>query len=255
MKAPTPRAETAGPRRPAGYISARPPAPMKHVPNALTLARIVAAPAVIALLLAGTLVTQVAALVLFVLGAISDGLDGAIARKYGIQSRLGRFLDPLADKVLVLGTLATFPFLPNPEAWSDHRTLADLVPWWAIGLIAARDLAVTALRSWAEARGRAIQTSYAAKLKTTVQLTFIISVMVFLVLAQLVRFEGWVGAVGHGAGAVLYSPVTFVLLLVTVFLTLWTGALYFRGLRAPGPPPEAPGAPPAPRPLPHQQPA
>jgi CDP-diacylglycerol--glycerol-3-phosphate 3-phosphatidyltransferase len=221
---------------------------MKHVPNALTLGRIVAAPAVIVLLLSGTLVTQLAALVLFILAAISDGLDGAIARKYGIQSRLGRFLDPLADKILVLGTLATFPFLQNPAAWADAPTLAALVPWWAIGLIAGRDLAVTALRSWAEARGRAIQTSYAAKLKTTAQLTFIIAVMLFLVLARLVRFEGWVGAVGQVAGDVLYSPVTFGLLLVAVALTLWTGALYFRGLRAPGPPADPP---PAPRP--HQQ--
>lgn len=229
---------------------------MKHVPNALTLGRIVAAPAVIALLLAGTLTAQLVALVLFIAGAISDGLDGAIARRYGIQSRLGRFLDPLADKVLVLGTLATFPFLRNVPAWADAPTLGELVPWWAIGLIALRDVAVTALRSWAEARGRPVQTAYAAKVKTTVQLTFIIAVMVFLVAAQLVRFDGFAGTVGRLAGDVLYSPATFVLLLVTTFLTLWTGALYFRGLRPPpaAPPGAAPGAPSDPRPVSHQQP-
>jgi CDP-diacylglycerol--glycerol-3-phosphate 3-phosphatidyltransferase len=198
---------------------------MKHVPNALTLARIAITPVFLVLLLSGTLVGLAVALVLFIAGAISDWLDGAIARRYGVGSRLGQFLDPLADKVLVLGAFFAFLFLP-PDALG--RTLHE--PWWwaPVIVIALRDVAVTALRSWAERRGRPVQTAHAAKIKTAVQLTFLIAVQVFLVGAALYPLEGWVGEVGRFAAAVLYSPVPDVLLLVTAALTLWTGALYFR---------------------------
>ena len=84
-----------------------------------------------------------------------------------------------------------------------------------------------ALRAWTERRGRSIQTRYTAKLKTAVQLTFLIAVLVFLAASKLARFDGWVGDLGAFASAVLYSPATDVLLLVTVVLTLWTGARYF----------------------------
>jgi CDP-diacylglycerol--glycerol-3-phosphate 3-phosphatidyltransferase len=197
---------------------------MKHLPNALTIARIAVTPVFLVLLLSGTLTGQLVAAVLFILAAITDWLDGKVARRYGTGSRLGQFLDPLADKVLVLGAFFAFLFLPADEA---GNRLAESWWWWAVGLIALRDVAVTALRAWAERRGRSIQTRYAAKLKTTVQLTFLIAVQVFLVASKLVRFDGWAGELGAFATSVLYGPVTDVLLLVTVVLTLWTGARYF----------------------------
>lgn len=197
---------------------------MKHLPNALTIARIAVTPVFLVLLLSGTLTGQLVAAVLFILAAITDWLDGKVARHYGVRSRLGQFLDPLADKVLVLGAFFAFLFLPADAA---GQRLAEPWWWWAVGLIALRDVAVTALRAWAERRGRSIQTRYAAKLKTTVQLTFLIAVLVFLVASKLVRFDGWVGELGALASSVLYGPVTDVLLLVTVVLTLWTGARYF----------------------------
>ncbi len=198
---------------------------MKHLPNVLTASRIAVTPVFLVLLLGGTLTGQAVAVALFIAGAITDWLDGRLARQYGAGSRLGQFLDPLADKVLVLGAFFALLFLP-PDALG--RRLHEGWWWWAVSLIALRDVAVTALRSRAERRGQALQTSYAAKVKTTVQLTFLIATMVFLVAAQLARFEGGVGALGGFAGSVVYGPVTDVLLLVTVVLTLWTGALYFR---------------------------
>lgn len=197
---------------------------MKHLPNALTIARIAVTPVFLVLLLSGTLTGQFVAAVLFILAAITDWLDGKVARRYGVRSRLGQFLDPLADKVLVLGAFFAFLFLPADDA---GERLAESWWWWAVALIALRDVAVTALRAWAERSGRSIQTRYAAKLKTTVQLTFLIAVQVFLVGSKLTRFDGWVGEVGAFASSVLYGPVTDVLLLVTVVLTLWTGARYF----------------------------
>lgn len=197
---------------------------MKHLPNALTIGRIAVTPVFLVLLLSGTLTGQFVALLLFIAAAITDWLDGRVARHYGVGSRLGQFLDPLADKVLVLGAFLAFLFLP--EDASGNR-LAEPWWWWAVALIALRDVAVTVLRAWAERRGRTIQTRYAAKVKTAVQLTFLIAVQVFLVASKLTRFDGWVAELGVFAAAVLYGPVTGVLLLVTVVLTLWTGARYF----------------------------
>ncbi len=197
---------------------------MKHVPNALTIGRIVVTPIFLVLLLSGTLTGQFVAAVLFIVAAISDWLDGQVARRYGVGSRLGQFLDPLADKVLVLGAFFAFLFLPED---ANGNRLAEWWWWWAVGLIALRDVAVTALRAWAERRGQPIQTRYAAKVKTAAQLTFLIATLVFLVASKLTRFGGWVGELGALATTVVYGPVTAVLLLVTVVLTLWTGALYF----------------------------
>lgn len=197
---------------------------MKHLPNVLTIGRIVVTPVFLVLLLGGTFVGQLVAAVLFILAAISDWLDGKVARHYGVGSRLGQFLDPLADKVLVLGAFFAFLFLPED---ADGNRLAANWWWWAVGLIALRDVAVTALRAWAERRGQSIQTRYAAKVKTAAQLTFLIATLVFLVVSKLARFGGWVGDLGALAAWILYGPVTAVLLLVTVVLTLWTGAQYF----------------------------
>jgi len=197
---------------------------MKHVPNALTIGRIVVTPIFFVLLLSGSFVGQLVALVLFVFAAISDYWDGKIAREYDVGSRFGQFLDPLADKVLVLGAFVAFLFLPPDQ---QGRVVMEWWWWWAVGLIAFRDVAVTVLRAWAERSGFSIQTRYAAKVKTAVQLTFLIAVQVFLVGSKLTRYDGWLADVGEVAGVVLYGPGTSILLIVTALLTLWTGALYF----------------------------
>src|SRR5690625_4516801 len=116
---------------------------MRHLPNAITIARILVTPVLLVLLLSGTLLGQFLALILFIGAAISDYVDGSLARRYGVGSRLGQFLDPFADKVLVLGTFAVLSYL-----------MPDQIPWWGVLLVAVRDFAVTGLRSWVEARGK-----------------------------------------------------------------------------------------------------
>jgi len=186
---------------------------MKHVPNTLTIGRIVLTPVFVYLMLKGTFVSQLIAVIIFCVAAISDLMDGKIARKHGITSRLGKFLDPLADKILVLSALCILPIL-----------LPGVIPWWAVLLIAARDIIITAKRMWAESKDLSIPTLPMAKTKTAVQLTFVISVLVFIVatktpvLPELGRLADWL----------LYSPFTFIFLLVVVGLTLYTGFLYFQ---------------------------
>jgi CDP-diacylglycerol--glycerol-3-phosphate 3-phosphatidyltransferase len=206
---------------------------MKHVPNALTAGRIVAAPVALYLLWTGTPGGQTAGTALFIVAAITDYLDGRLARDYGVTSRLGQFMDPLADKILVLGGFALVPFL-DPIGEGLAAPAGAWLPWAAIGAIAARDAAVTALRASYERRGISLQTSNAAKWKTAWQLTFLIAAFVFLSATHLQAVGGTLGTLGRSLGAVLASPAPLVFLIVTAAVTVYTGWLYFRSATPPG---------------------
>jgi CDP-diacylglycerol--glycerol-3-phosphate 3-phosphatidyltransferase len=182
---------------------------MKNVPNALTITRIALTPVMLVFLMSNTLLGLTAALSLFVVGAISDYLDGKIARSYEVRSRLGQFLDPFADKVLVLGTFVAVAIL-----------VPQVVPWWAVAVIALRDVAVTGLRSWAESRGRSIRTKNIARAKTLSQLLFLIYLLFVMVLAKVP------GGVSRGAQEVLYGPISYTIMLLVVAFTVFTGIVY-----------------------------
>lgn len=190
------------------------PFDMKHVPNVLTVARIAITPLLLFLLFSDTFMGYIWALILFVLGAISDYFDGVLARKYGVGTRFGKYLDPLADKILVLGTFVSLVFI-----------LPDLVPVWAIGLIAVRDIAVTALRSWLKSQGGELKTSRAAKVKTTVQLTYLILTLTLLAASKLP------GLFGETVGSVLASDIMFWLLMGVTVVTVVTGVMYFAEIK------------------------
>ncbi|GIV61184.1 MAG: CDP-diacylglycerol--glycerol-3-phosphate 3-phosphatidyltransferase [Rhodothermaceae bacterium] len=184
---------------------------MKYVPNTLTIIRILITPVLLVLLMTGTLWGTVWAFILFVLAAISDYLDGKLARHFQVGSRLGQFLDPLADKVLVLGAFVVLAV-----------RLPDVVTWWGVALIAVRDLLVTGLRTWAEARGTSLRTLPIAKLKTTAQLVFLIGILLVMVFAEM---QGAPGDVGR---TILASPVLYGLFLAVVVITVFTGWPYVR---------------------------
>jgi len=95
-----------------------------NLPNLLTLARLALAPAIIAAIVSGR---AMAAFVLFVVAGWTDVLDGAAARRWGATTRVGAYLDPVADKVLLSGVFLAL-------AWA-HR-----VPWWVVAIIFGRDV-------------------------------------------------------------------------------------------------------------------
>lgn len=182
---------------------------MKYVPNALTIGRIVVTPIMLVLLFSETLFGIAGALVLFILAAVSDYLDGKIARDYKVRSRFGQFLDPLADKVLVLGTFVVFAVL-----------IPAIVPWWGVAIIALRDAVVTGLRSWAESTGRSLRTLPIAKAKTAVQITFLIAMLIVL------TGEKVQGGTGEAAAWILQSWIPFAAFVIVVAFTVLTGLLY-----------------------------
>lgn len=182
---------------------------MKHIPNTLSVVRIVLTPVVLVLLLTRTYQWQVLALILFTLAALSDWLDGKLARTYHVSSRLGKYLDPLADKVLVLSTFAVLPVL-----------VPEVIPWWAVALVALRDVVVTGLRTWTASNGESFPTYRVARAKTLGQLLFLGFMLVLVVGA---RAPGYPGA---AAREFLYGPVPYTALLLVVAFTVYTGALY-----------------------------
>lgn len=126
---------------------------MRALPNAITLVRAASAFAVVSLLAAEA---ALAALLVFACAAVTDALDGALARRLRATSALGAFLDPLADKVLVLGTLGGLV----------ARGGVDPLP---VGLILVREIAVTGLRALAAARGATVGSNAFGKAKAGLQ--------------------------------------------------------------------------------------
>ncbi|MDA1029242.1 MAG: CDP-diacylglycerol--glycerol-3-phosphate 3-phosphatidyltransferase [Bacteroidetes bacterium] len=183
---------------------------MKHIPNALTIGRILVTPILLALLFLDTFVTTAWACALFIIASISDWADGKMARRFGAGSTLGQFLDPVADKVLVLGTFFALVIL-RP----------DSIAWWLVALIATRDMSITALRIYLKRNGRTLKTSNAAKWKTTFQLTFLIALLLIMTGS---KFGGQIGAWSKIA---LSSTYVFWALVIVTIVTVYTGILYF----------------------------
>lgn len=138
-----------------------------NAPNALTISRIVFAPIFVILLFQkGAWPTYMATL-FFLLAGLSDYWDGYLARKRGEVTKLGRFLDPLADKILTSASFISFAFMHIIEAWMVY-------------VMIAREVGVTALRVYAIWRKRPLVTSRLAKWKTSLQMTVIFAILVLL---------------------------------------------------------------------------
>ena len=127
-----------------------------NLPLALVYARILAVVPIVLLLQAGGEQNATWAFLIFCLAALTDAVDGRLARRMGQVTRLVTFLDPLADKLLVIGTLIPLQ-------------AAGLVPAWIVVVIVARELAVTNLRAIASARGYSVGASVSGKVKTIFQ--------------------------------------------------------------------------------------
>ena len=137
------------------------------LPNILSLLRVLIAPFIYQLIITNDSKYIQFALIVFSLGAITDYLDGYIARKWGNTSTFGSFLDPIADKILTNAALLAFMSL-------------HLMDLWMIGIIIARDVFMTLLRVYADRVQMPIITSFLAKVKTTIQLIFTIIVLLSL---------------------------------------------------------------------------
>ena len=134
-------------------------AAMANLPNLLTLTRIAAIPMLVWLLHDPTPTTSIVAFIVFFAASITDFLDGYLARRYGLITPLGKLLDPLADKLLVVSALLMI------AVGSRHPT----IPAWLLVIIIGRELAVTGLRSIAASEGIVLGAEGSGKVKMILQ--------------------------------------------------------------------------------------
>src|SRR5881392_204258 len=138
-----------------------------NLPNALTVGRIVVTPLIAILPFANSWNLRLVAFVLFTLAAITDYIDGHLARTRKQETDLGRLLDPLADKLLLLGTFIPMFVLMRPSAHAEEplasRVLANVLPfhtplgeipltWWVLAIVLGRELFMTLFRQAAVRR-------------------------------------------------------------------------------------------------------
>ena len=135
-----------------------------NVPNLLTMARTLAVPVIAVVLLDETPTGDTIAAAIFALAALTDGLDGYIARRRQQVTTFGKLMDPLADKLLIVAALISLVSL-------------DRLAAWVAMVIIARELAVTGLRSVAAEQGVVISASWMGKVKTTLQVAAVIALI------------------------------------------------------------------------------
>ncbi|MEJ1098486.1 MULTISPECIES: CDP-diacylglycerol--glycerol-3-phosphate 3-phosphatidyltransferase [unclassified Pseudoxanthomonas] len=181
------------------------------VPTWLTLLRIVLIPVLVLVFYLPFKWTNFAAAFVFILAAVTDWLDGWIARRYHLYSAFGAFLDPVADKLMV--AVALFLIVQdNPTMW--------MAIWAAV--IVGREIAVSALREWmAELGQRAtVKVASLGKIKTIVQMVALGCLLYASTPGKLDRSDIWLGEWIFHLGDWLLA--------LAAILTLWSGGQYLR---------------------------
>lgn len=193
-----------------------------NLPNLLTMARVVMIPLVLVLLDRGGPRDCFWAAITYAAAAITDLLDGWLARKRGLVSVLGKFLDPLADKLIVMATLVWLIKLGR-------------IPSWVVVLLLAREISVTALRSIAASEGVVIAAGESGKSKTALQMVGIL----MLIIGYPYHFDFFLFDLGvvdlvHVGRALIYVSLVFSLASAAEYVGLFASAVEAKNKRQGG---------------------
>jgi len=159
---------------------------VKLIPNALTFARLILTLAFLVMILYAPHIGEdkpsaflMIAFTLFVVAGVTDMVDGPVARAFGVTSKFGRIVDPLADKILVVGAFLCFAIVKQPTFLNICSPItAAAIQWTTAGVILVREVFVTILRHVAEARGVSFAATVSGKVKMFIQAFGIGTVMV-----------------------------------------------------------------------------
>ncbi len=172
----------------------------RHLPNFLTLGRLILVPPIVILLFFPGRYPSALAAAIFFVASLTDFFDGFIARRFEVESSFGRFLDPIADKVLVTTSLIMLIALGRVEAW-------------IVMLIISREVAVSALRATTKTWDTTLKPSPVGKLKTVFQFAAVIPLMIHYEYKIVIP--------------VSFHAIGMVLIYIALVLTLWSGVDYF----------------------------
>lgn len=174
-----------------------------NLPNKLTISRIILSPIFMVFFLIDNLYTRYFALLIFSAASLTDLYDGYLARKTGVITSFGKFMDPLADKILTSTALISFASL-------------GYIQTWMVLTIIGRDFIVTGLRSVAAYRGLIILPTQVAKWKTAAQMVAIVIILLYInIRTTMLAYDQWDPEIDPVAGIVLNSLV-FIAMVLTV---------------------------------------
>ncbi len=187
-------------------MTATQPNQILNLPNILTMMRIAAIPLLAALLTSPSRTACFWAAALFSVASITDWLDGYLARRMGIVTIFGKFLDPIADKLIVMAALIMIlPF--------------NRVPAWMVLVILGREIIITGLRGIASTEGIVIQASDLGKYKTIFQIVAIIALVLHY-------NYNWFFGISHELLTVNMHNVGMFFFWIATVLTVWSGVDY-----------------------------
>jgi CDP-diacylglycerol--glycerol-3-phosphate 3-phosphatidyltransferase len=180
-----------------------------NLPTQLTLLRILLTPVFVLLLFLGGAVTRLLSFAVFTIASITDWYDGYAARKYGDVSMWGKFLDPLADKILFSSGFISFSVL-------------GYIPAWMVLIIVIRDFTITGFRSYALLKGKPIVTNMLAKTKTFGQFGVVYIIFIFHLFVAGKEKESLAGILQ----TIVDIQLILILMYVITFLTVISGIVY-----------------------------
>lgn len=229
-----------------------------NLPNTITVGRIAATPLIVTLVINAGWQTRASAWVLYVVAAATDYVDGKLARDRNLVTNLGKLLDPLADKLLLIATLfpmywltrdvAAFSPLPGDTGWAagnivgpvlaaegDTRLAFPFVtpfglvglPVWVLFIVIGREVFMTVFRQLAARRGVIIAAIGPAKLKTTFQSIWAGAALFWFMAATAAVEHRWTGAAWN-AFAMFNGLVGTISMIGAVLLTVYSLVLYIR---------------------------
>ena len=182
----------------------------RFIPNLLTIIRIILVPIFVLLINSELENPYFFALLIFLLASITDYFDGKLARKFQVVSKFGIFMDPLADKILVITSFIVF---------LNIELLSNIIFPWMVGLILFRDLSVTLLRISMKRADITMVTSKVAKLKTGLQLSAIIILLLLMSVNTMIPMQTF------------SNYLRYFMIMLTLF-TVYTGIdYYYRNLK------------------------
>jgi CDP-diacylglycerol---glycerol-3-phosphate 3-phosphatidyltransferase len=173
---------------------------LKIVPNILTFGRLVLTILFLGMLLyiphaKDKIFTFDVAFAVFVIAGITDIIDGPVARKLNVTSKLGRMLDPLADKILVCGAFISFAFIREPSLFTIPETYMSIIRWGIAVILIGREGYVTILRHTAEAKGIDFRAVASGKIKMFLQSLAVGTVIIKSAHIQTATWGNWFTAI------------------------------------------------------------
>jgi CDP-diacylglycerol--glycerol-3-phosphate 3-phosphatidyltransferase len=206
---------------------------MWNLPNIITLARILITPVIALLPFIEGYTPKLITFVVFIIAAVSDIWDGRLARSRNQITDLGKLLDPIADKLLLVATLIPIWWISSQRASLYDIPVWGSIPLWVCLLLIGREVAMTVFRQWAKGKGVVIAAHGTGKLKATFQSIFIGATIAWFAFKDAIKPMGWQDSATARFWTTFHGGFVAVTLTIAVILTIWSFVVYihrYRGL-------------------------